>query len=137
MAASLGAMHRPEALPAAPQLPSRPAIPATRFSLALFKLIFRLKKTKNAVACPFGGSTFNGKVLKVKNLTGAPSYPIPLVMRSSSGDWKALIQSSLRPLVRYAGKKIYGIIWEFFPTWGGVFPIPKTQNQKKSALKSP
>ena len=22
--------------------------------------------------------------------------------------------------------KKYGIIWEFFPTWGGVFPIPKT-----------
>ena len=32
-----------------------------------------------------------------------------------------------------------GIIWEFFPTWGGGedFPIPKTQNQKKLALKSP
>ena len=23
-------------------------------------------------------------------------------------------------------EKKYVIIWEFFPTWGGVFPIPKT-----------
>ena len=35
-------------------------------------------------------------------------------------------------------KKKYGIIWEIFPTWGGgVFPIPKTQNPKKNAIKSP
>ena len=26
----------------------------------------------------------------------------------------------------YALKKKNDIIWEFFPTWGGVFPNPKT-----------
>ena len=36
-----------------------------------------------------------------------------------------------------AFKKKYGIIWEFFPTWGGVFSIPKTQNQKKVPLNHP
>ena len=45
-----------------------------------------------------GGLTFNGEILKVKNLTGAPSNPIPLVKRSSEqflflklGIWKALM----------------------------------------------
>ena len=32
----------------------------------------------------------------------------------------------LHRCIREALKKKYGIIWEFFPTWGGVFPIPKT-----------
>ena len=31
-----------------------------------------------------------------------------------------------------AFKKKYGIIWEFFPTWGG--GLPKTKNQKKITL---
>ena len=40
--------------------------------------------------------------------------------------------------LREALKKKYGIIWEFFPTWGGgVFPIPKSQNQKKVPFNHP
>ena len=49
-----------------------------------------------------GGLTSNGEILKVKNLTGAPSNPIPLVKRSSEQFlfsqlvvWKALLQPSL------------------------------------------
>ena len=45
-----------------------------------------------------GGLTFNGEILKVKNLMGAPSNPIPLVKRSSEqflflklDIWKALM----------------------------------------------
>ena len=45
-----------------------------------------------------GGLTFNGEILRVKNLMGAPSNPIPLVKRSSEqflflklDIWKALM----------------------------------------------
>ena len=45
-----------------------------------------------------GGLTFNREILKVKNLMGAPSNPIPLVKRSSEqflflklDIWKALM----------------------------------------------
>ena len=36
------------------------------------------------------------------------------------------LQCSTNRKVRYALKEKNDIIWEFFPTWGGVFPNPKT-----------
>ena len=37
-----------------------------------------------------------------------------------------IILANILYILRYALKKKYGIIWEFFPIWGGgVFPIPK------------
>ena len=53
---------------------------------------------KSQVWWTLGGLTFNGEILKVKNLMGAPSNPIPLVKRSSEqflflklDIWKALM----------------------------------------------
>ena len=33
--------------------------------------------------------------------------------------------------IKVGTKKNTGLFGNFFPTWGGVFPIPKTKNQKK------
>ena len=42
---------------------------------------------------------------------------------------------SWRKRLWYALRKKYDILWEFFPTWGGVFPIPKTFVILTRALK--
>ena len=50
-------------------------------------------------------------------------------------DWWLMGHIHMLWHVRYALKKKNDIIWEFFPTWGGVFPNPKTfVNFKNSAF---
>ena len=78
------------------------------------------------------------------------SKPVSLVTKQSKVTWGKIATFNIvtntdakkldykQQMSKGSVQKKYGIIWEFFPTWGGgVFPIPKTQNQKKSALKSP
>ena len=39
--------------------------------------------------------------------------------------------------LRYALKKKYGIIWKFFPTWGGGLPNSQNPKPKKVPLNYP
>ena len=49
-----------------------------------------------------------------------------VVFKSASQKTSALCFGEVAKQVKVSIKKKYGIIWEFFPTWGGVFPNPKT-----------
>ena len=72
-------------------------------------------ESKIQVQCPFivqqyscnlhalGGLTFNGEILKVKNLMGAPSHPIQLVKRSSEQFFVFEIGHLEGPHVAFAG----------------------------------
>ena len=65
-----------------------------------------------------------------------PDYRLPLIEQDSSTQVHFVCWPVTIAKISTQKKKL-GLFGNFSQHGGGVFPIPKTQNQKKSAFKSP